>query len=312
MTYSEKLIDFEKTAQALGVRTKRNEPMSAHTTFKVGGCCDIMAFVNSVESVRGLILCANAIGLDYYILGNGSNVLFSDKGYRGAIILLGADFSDITVKDDIANASTDTITASAGTSLKKVCLKALESGLTGLEFAYGIPGTVGGAIYMNAGAYGGEMKDVVASVTCVNRCGEIITHCADDLSFSYRSSRFCDSGEIILSADFKLEKGDPSSIKARMDELMERRKSRQPLEYPSAGSTFKRPEGSYAGLVIEQSGLKGYTVGGAQISEKHANFVINMGGATAEDIMKLISDVKKTVKEKTGYELECEIKIIGE
>ncbi len=305
MTYSEKLIDFEKTAQALGVRTKRNELMSAHTTFKVGGCCDIMVFVNSVESVRRLILCANVSGLDYYILGNGSNVLFSDKGFRGAIILLGADFSDITVKDDV-------ITAAAGASLQRVCRRALENSLSGMEFAYGIPGTVGGAVYMNAGAYGGEIKDIVSQVTCVNVRGEIITYKADELNFAYRSSRFSDSGEIILSADFKLQTGDSSSIKARMDELMERRKSRQPLEFPSAGSAFKRPEGTFAGLVIEQSGLKGYTVGGAQISEKHANFIINRGGATADDIMKLISDVKRTVKEKTGYELECEIRIIGD
>lgn len=305
MTYSEKLIDFEKTAQALGVRTKRNEPMSAHTTFKVGGCCDIMAFVNSVESVRGLILCANASGLEYYILGNGSNVLFSDKGFCGAIILLGADFSDISVKDDV-------VTAAAGASLQRVCRRALENSLSGMEFAYGIPGTVGGAVYMNAGAYGGEIKDIVSRVTCANVRGEIITYKADELDFAYRSSRFLASGEIILSADFRLQKGDPSLIKARMDELMERRKSRQPLEFPSAGSAFKRPEGTFAGLVIEQSGLKGYTVGGAQISEKHANFIINRGGATADDIMKLISDVKKTVKEKTGYELECEIRIIGD
>lgn len=305
MTYSEKLLDFEKTAQDLDVKIKRNEPMSAHTTFKVGGCCDIMVFPNSIDSVCALIRKANETGLDYYILGNGSNVLFSDNGYRGAIIAFGADFDNISENDGI-------ITASAGTSLKKVCLKALELGLTGLEFAYGIPGTVGGAVYMNAGAYGGEMKDVVVSVTCVNRCGEIMTYNADELNFAYRSSRFCDSGEVILCAEIKLEKGDSLAIKARMDELMGRRKSRQPLEYPSAGSTFKRPEGTYAGLVIEQSGLKGYTVGGAQISEKHANFVINKGGASAGDIIKLISDVKARVKEKTGYELECEVRIIGD
>lgn len=305
MTYSEKLLDFEKTAQDARLKTKRNEPMSAHTTFKVGGCCDIMVFPNSIESVCSLIRRVNELGLDYYILGNGSNVLFSDNGYRGVIITLGSDFSDMSAEGD-------TITASAGTSLKKVCLKALESGLTGLEFAYGIPGTVGGAVYMNAGAYGGEMKDVVTEVTCVNSRGEIVTRSASELNFAYRSSRFCDSGEVILSAVFKLQKGDYSAIKSRMDELMERRKSRQPLEYPSAGSTFKRPEGTYAGLVIEQSGLKGYTVGGAQISEKHANFVINKGGATAGDIIKLISDVQKQVKEKTGFELECEVRIIGD
>lgn len=305
MTYSEKLLEFEKTAQQLGVKTKRNEPMSEHTTFKVGGCCDIMAFANSAESVKQLVLYSNASGLDYYIIGNGSNVLFSDSGFRGAIITLGADFSDIEVNDCV-------ITASAGASLKKVCLKALECGLTGLEFAYGIPGTVGGAVYMNAGAYGGEMKDVVSRVVCVSKSGEIITYGAEELDFSYRSSRFTCSGDVILSICFKLQKGDTTAIKARMAELMERRKSRQPLEYPSAGSTFKRPQGTYAGLVIEQSGLKGYTVGGAQVSEKHANFVINRGGATAGDIMRLISDVKLIVKEKTGYELECEVRIIGE
>lgn len=304
MICSEKILYLKSAAEKAGCVTKINEPMSAHTTFKVGGCCDIMIFPNSVDSLKQVVAAARNEGIDYYILGNGSNVLFSDIGYRGAVIVLGNDFSQITADGNV-------ITAYAGAMLHKVGRLALDRSLTGMEFSYGIPGTVGGAIYMNAGAYGGEMKDIVTSVTCIDKDGDLKTYIGDELKFGYRKSRFTDSDEIIVSADFTLEKGDCKLIKAKMDELMERRRSRQPLEYPSAGSTFKRPEGSYAGLVIEESGLKGYRVGDAQISEKHANFVINRGNATASDIMKLIDDVKKTVKEKTGYELECEINVIG-
>lgn len=304
MTPSEKILTLKAAAEKLGCITKINEPMSAHTTFKVGGCCDLMIFPSSIDSLAKTVAEAGNRGVDYYILGNGSNVLFSDSGYRGAVILLGPDFSQTEVRGNV-------ITAFAGATLCKVCRLALESGLSGMEFCYGIPGTVGGAVYMNAGAYGGEIKDIVATVTCIGRDGRLAAYSGGELGFGYRKSRFTDSGEIIVSADFALNSGDKELIKAKMDELMERRKSRQPLEYPSAGSTFKRPEGSYAGLLIEKSGLKGYCVGGAQISEKHANFVINRGGATASDIIRLISDVKRTVKEKTGYELECEIRVIG-
>ncbi|MCD7803617.1 MAG: UDP-N-acetylmuramate dehydrogenase [Oscillospiraceae bacterium] len=278
-----------------------NEPLKEHTSFKIGGPCDIMIFPNSIDSLKELISVADR----YMILGNGSNVLFSDNGYRGAIFVLGPDISEVTVDGEY-------ITAYAGASLARVCKTALDSSLTGLEFAYGIPGTVGGAVFMNAGAYGGEMKDVVAEVTCINQSGEIVTYSSDNLDFGYRSSRFTLSNEIIVSAKFRLSTGDKDVIKARMDELIARRKSRQPLEYPSAGSTFKRPEGTYAGLVIEESGLKGYSVGGAKVSDKHANFVINTGDATAADVMKLISRIKKTVSQKTGYKLECEVKLIEE
>ncbi len=282
-----------------GCRFLINEPLKEHTSFKIGGSCDIMIFPNSIDSLRELISEADR----YMILGNGSNVLFSDEGYRGAIFVLGSDMSEITVDGEY-------ITAYAGASLVRVCKSALDSSLTGLEFAYGIPGTVGGAVFMNAGAYGGEMKDVVSEVTCITPSGEIRTYESDSLDFGYRSSRFTLSDEIIVSARFRLSHGDRDLIKSRMDELIARRKSRQPLEYPSAGSTFKRPEGTYAGLVIEQSGLKGYSVGGAKVSDKHANFVINTGNATAADVMNLISHIKKTVFENTGYELECEVKLI--
>lgn len=278
-----------------------NEPLKEHTSFKIGGPCDIMIFPNSVEALKELISVADR----YMILGNGSNVLFSDKGYRGAIFVLGSDMSEITTDGEY-------ITASAGASLARVCKSALDSFLTGIEFAYGIPGTVGGAVFMNAGAYGGEMKDVVTEVTCITPSGEIRTYQSDSLDFGYRSSRFTKSDEIIVSAKFRLTAGDKSSIKAKMDELITRRKSRQPLEFPSAGSTFKRPEGTFAGLVIEESGLKGFEIGGAKVSDKHANFVINTGNATAEDVMSLISHIRKTVFEKTGYSLECEVKLIEE
>ncbi len=288
-------------SQKHGCKFLINEPLKEHTTFKIGGPCDIMIFPNSVEALKELLQEANR----YMVLGNGSNVLFSDNGYRGAIFVLGSDMSDITIDGEY-------ITASAGASLARVCKTALDSSLTGLEFAYGIPGSVGGAVFMNAGAYGGEMKDVVTEVTCITHDGEIRIYTNDSLDFGYRSSRFTKSDEIIVSAKFKLSTGDRSSIKARMDELIARRKSRQPLEYPSAGSTFKRPEGTYAGLVIEESGLKGYSIGGAKVSDKHANFVINTGDATAQDVMNLISHIKKTVFEKTGYELECEVKLVEE
>ncbi|MCD7823678.1 MAG: UDP-N-acetylmuramate dehydrogenase [Oscillospiraceae bacterium] len=278
-----------------------NEPLKDHTTFRIGGPCDIMIFPNSIDSLREFISAADR----FMILGNGSNVLFSDNGYRGAIFVIGSDMSEITIDGEY-------ITACAGSSLVRVCKTALDSSLTGLEFAYGIPGTVGGAVFMNAGAYGGEMKDVVTEVTCITPSGEIKTYTGNSLDFGYRSSRFTSSDEIIVSAKFRLSYGDKASIKAKMDELIARRKSRQPLEYPSAGSTFKRPEGTYAGLVIEESGLKGYSIGSAKVSDKHANFVINTGGATATDVIALISHIKKTVLEKTGYSLECEVKLIEE
>lgn len=263
----------------------------------------MLIYPNSPQSLCLLYSKCKEVSLNSCILGNGTNVLFTDLGFRGVTFVISGEMGEIT-------AHGDTITAQAGASLKKLCLTALDNGLTGAEFAYGIPGTVGGAVYMNAGAYGGEINDIIKSVTAADSCGNVITFTHDQLEMGYRKSVFTDKDYLILWATFELSKGDKTEIKAKMDDLMSRRKDKQPLEYPSAGSTFKRPEGTYAGLVIEQSGLKGYTVGGAQVSQKHANFVINKGGATASDIIKLIEDVKKTVKEKTGYDLECEVKLI--
>ena len=219
--------------------------------------------------------------------------------------VVGKDHSDISQNGNV-------LTCQSGASLSKICLYALENSLSGLEFAYGIPGTLGGAVFMNAGAYGGEMKDVITSVKAMDRQGNIKTYLPDELELSYRRSRFTNSGEIILSADIRLENGDKTEIKAKMDKLTEQRRSKQPLEFPSAGSTFKRPEGSYASLLIEQCGLKGVHVGDAEVSTKHSGFIINKGNADFSQLMELIDVVKNTVKEKTGYVLECEPLIISD
>ena len=303
MTYQEKIDSIRALAVKTGCEILADEPLSRHTTVKVGGKADMMLRAKSSEDAAKLLVECRKIGLYAMVLGNGSNVLFSDDGFRGAVITAAADASEIKVEGDV-------IAASAGVQLSAVCRAALDAGLTGLEFAYGIPGTVGGAVYMNAGAYGGEIKDVVTRVTAVGADGNAVVFAADELGLGYRTSRFERSGEIVTSAEFKLEKGDPDAIKAKMDELMSKRKSRQPLEYPSFGSAFKRPEGTFAGLVIEESGLKGASVGGAQISPKHANFVINLGDATAKDIIDLIEMTQRTVLENTGYMLEPEVRMI--
>ncbi|WP_405339996.1 UDP-N-acetylmuramate dehydrogenase [Ruminococcus sp.] len=277
-----------------------NEPMSAHTTFKIGGAADILITVKSIDELQAAINACKASNLPVMILGNGSNLLVSDNGIEGAVITLDGDFKEITVDGDI-------ITSGAGAKLSRLCSVALENSLTGLEFAYGIPGTVGGAMYMNAGAYGGEMKDVALSVTALTADGMIREVPAEDLQLGYRTSVFKTNGDIILFSKYKLEQGDQVAIKARMDDVMDRRKTKQPLEFPSAGSVFKRPEGAFAGTLIEQCGLKGKTVGGAQVSEKHAGFIINIGGATCDDVMGLVKIVQDTVKAETGYFLEREI-----
>lgn len=303
MNHAQKLSLIKSMAASYGCKIQIYEPLSSHTSFKVGGRCDMIVYPNSADALIEMYSKCKEISLNTYILGNGTNVLFTDRGFKGVIFIISHEMGDISV-------SGNKLTASAGASLKKLCQTALDNGLTGLEFAYGIPGTVGGAIYMNAGAYGGEMKQVVKEVAAVDSLGKLKTFTTDQLDLSYRKSVFTDADYVILSATVELTEGDKCEIRSKMDELMLRRKDKQPLEYPSAGSTFKRPEGTYAGLVIEQSGLKGYSVGGAQVSEKHANFVINKGGATASDIITLIEDVKRIVKEKTGYDLECEVKLI--
>ena len=258
--------------------------------------------VDRAQLCRAVALC-KAQGVRYYLLGNGSNILFADEGYNGAVL-------DISSMQDAVEVHGTQLTAGAGVRLSALCKTALEHGLTGLEFAYGIPGTVGGAVYMNAGAYGGEMKDVLTSVEYLAADGNIVEVPAAELDLSYRHSIFEENGGCILSATFRLKKGDAASIKARMDELMQKRIDKQPLDKPSAGSTFKRPAGAFAAALIDQCGLRGYRHGGAAVSEKHCGFVVNLGGATCADVLALCDEVRSIVKEKTGYDLEKEIRVV--
>lgn len=301
---NEDINRIAEEARALSCKTEREPLLKNYTTFKIGGSCDLLVHINGEESFCRLVPLAERLGIPYYIFGKGSNLIVDSDGIRGVVFVSGKDFSDISVKDDT------TLVCTAGASLSQLCNTALEYSLTGLEFAYGIPGTLGGAVFMNAGAYGGEMKDVITSVKAMTLQGDIKIYSASELDFSYRHSRFSESGEIILSAAVRLEKGDRTEIKSKMDELMEKRRSKQPLEYPSAGSTFKRPDGSYASLLIEQCGLKGVHVGDAEVSTKHSGFIINKGNADFSQLMELIQTVKDTVKGKTGYILECEPLII--
>lgn len=285
------------------IEYRQNEPMRAHTTFKIGGEADIFIIPASPAALISAVKKCTELEIPYFILGNGSNLLVSDGGIEGAVISL-AGINGIS-------ADGEKITCGAGAMLSSVCLKALSLSLTGLEFAYGIPGTAGGALYMNAGAYGGQMADVIESAECLTASGEIKTLKKEDMRLGYRSSVFKKGGLIIISLTLALKKGDKAEIKAEMDELLNRRKQKQPLEYPSAGSTFKRPEGYFAGALIEKNGLKGLSVGGAQVSEKHAGFVINRGGATAADVKALIGKIQKKVFENDGVMLEPEVIFTG-
>lgn len=291
-------------AEKTGCKVELKPLLKDYTTFRIGGEAAALFELDSVQKCQRLIPFAAKNNVPYFVLGRGSNVLADDRKTDLAIFRLCGSAPEMIGED--------TIRCFAGVPLVKLCSFALENELGGLEFAYGIPGSVGGAVYMNAGAYGGEMKDVLASVTALDTNGNIREYSADKLEMSYRHSRFTDSGEVILSAEFKLQKADKNSIKARMSELMEKRRSKQPLEFPSAGSTFKRPEGAYAAQLIEECGLKGFTVGNAQVSEKHSGFVINRGGASFDDVMAVIAEVKRIVAEKTSYKLECEPIIISE
>lgn len=297
----EKLLDILERNQ---IKYITDEPMKAHTTFKIGGAADIFITVYSVDELRYAVTACRDCGVPYMLLGKGSNLLVSDQGIEGAVILPDGAFKEIS-------ADGDTITCGAGVTLSKLCTVALENGLAGLEFAYGIPGTVGGAVYMNAGAYGGETKDVCVEVEYLTPDGRTGAYAAEELDFSYRHSVFKENDNIILFAKYKLTPDSKDAIKARMDDFMERRRTKQPLEFPSAGSVFKRPEGAFAGTLIEQCGLKGKTIGGAQVSEKHAGFIVNIGDATCDDVMNLVKTVQDTVKDRTGYVLEREIIRIG-
>lgn len=283
----------------------KNEPLSARCTFSIGGPAALFIEPDSGESLRMAVTAANSFGVRVFILGNGSNVLFSDDGFDGAVIHIGKAMSGMRLVDD------ETIECGSGASLQSLTRFALENGLAGLEFAYGIPGSVGGAVYMNAGAYGGEMKDVLTGTFHVDFAGNKSGFTGDDMALSYRHSAYTDKELIITKALFKLNKGDREAIRAKMDDFMRRRRDKQPLELPSAGSTFRRPEGGYASELIDRCGLKGRRVGGAMVSEKHAGFVVNTGGATCADVLALIEYIQKDVREKTGIELHPEVRVVG-
>ena len=278
-----------------------DEPMKNHTTFKVGGNAQVFVTVNSKEELSAIMKYISTENISYFILGKGSNLLVSDSGIKGVVITLSGEFTDIKTKDG------NKIFAGAGASLMKLCRFAQENSLSGLEFAYGIPGSVGGAVFMNAGAYGGEMKNCLVSADYITPQGECGTFTIDELQLGYRTSVFKNKNYIITGCTLSLKEENKDIIKEKMDDLLGRRRSKQPIEYPSAGSTFKRPEGAFAGTLIESCGLKGYTIGGACVSEKHAGFIINKGGATFEDIDSLIKEVQKKVKDETGYFLETEV-----
>ena len=280
-----------------------DEPMSRHTTFRVGGPADFFVTPKAKEEVRDVIRICKEAGMPYYIIGNGSNLLVSDAGYRGVIVQIYKEMNEVKVEGDL-------VKAQAGALLSGIAAKALGAELSGFEFASGIPGTIGGACVMNAGAYGGEMKDVLEFVTVLTGEGKIIELGRNELELGYRTSVIAKKGYIVLGAVLKLERGDGEKIKTYMDELKEKRVTKQPLEYPSAGSTFKRPEGYFAGKLIEDAGLRGYRVGDAQVSEKHCGFVVNRGKATCAEVLQLIEEVQKKVKEQFGVQLEPEVRII--
>ena len=286
-------------------RVFTDEPMKQHTTFKIGGPADYFLVPESGEEAGEIIKICKQTDIPYFILGNGSNLLVGDGGYRGVVIQIYRNMSAVTTEGTI-------ITAQAGALLSSVAAVAKNASLTGFEFAGGIPGTVGGAAVMNAGAYGGEMKDVLVEVTVMDADGNIFTIPAEKLELGYRTSIIKKAGYIVLEAKIRLEEGNQEAIRERMKELTIQRTTKQPLEFPSAGSTFKRPEGYFAGKLVMDSGLRGYQVGGARVSEKHCGFVINAGGATAKDVRTLMENVRDIVYKKYGVTLEPEVKFLGE
>lgn len=285
------------------IEFKLDEPMSLHTTFKAGGKASVFIAPKDINDFVKVFKLAVKTGIKYLVIGCGSNLLVTDKGFNGAIICT-SNLMGLSMRENI-------VTAYAGERLSSVCRFALDNGLTGMEFAGGIPGSVGGGLFMNAGAYGGELKDIVKSAKLLVG-GEVAQYALDELELSYRHSIVEGIGAVVLSVDFELERGDVCAARAKLKELNAKRREKQPLEFPSAGSTFKRPEGNFAGTLIEKSGLKGFSIGGACVSKKHAGFIINNADATASDIISLINHVKKTVYEKYGVELQPEVKIIGE
>ena len=297
---------IERFSNLLGNEKVRiNEPMNRHTTFRIGGPADYFLLPSSSEEVKGILEICKEESLQYFILGNGSNLLVSDEGYRGVIIQLYRNYGGLTVEGT-------EIRAGAGVLLSQIAATARNESLTGFEFAGGIPGTLGGAVVMNAGAYGGELKDVLKEAVVMDREGNIFTVPVEKLAMGYRTSLVKTAGYLVLEAVIFLKKGSQEEIRDTMKDLADRRISKQPLEYPSAGSTFKRPEGYFAGKLIMDAGLRGYQVGGAQVSEKHCGFVINKGNATAADVCRLMADVQAKVQEQFGVTLEPEVKFLGD
>ena len=300
---------FEQLAAALragcpDLELREQEPMSRHTTFRIGGPVRLMALPKTEKEAQAVLKTAWELECPPFFLGNGSNLLVADAGYEGFVLKLARGM------DQVQEVNRRLVAGSA-MLLSQLAWAALGRGLAGLEFAHGIPGSLGGAITMNAGAYGGEMAQVVTAVTCLTRTGELQTVPADRCAFSYRHSAFSDGSRLILRVEFSLPQGDPEEIRAKIEDLARRRKEKQPLEWPSAGSMFKRPPGHFAAALIDQCGLKGLTVGGAQVSEKHAGFVVNRGGATCADVLALVDQVRERVLRQTGVELEMEVRVLG-
>lgn len=303
--FENKLNEYSQAAGKSKFFIRRDYPMKRITSFRIGGPADLAVYPSDAEAFAFAIDAAKKHDVPYIVIGNGSNTLASDKGFRG-VVFVTTDMRKVRIDGEY-------LTAGCGCLLGSVGTNASTAGLSGAEFANGIPGTVGGAVYMNAGAYGGQMSDIVYSTTCYDvDSGEVITLDNAAQNFDYRHSIFMEKNYIVLSSTFKLTKGDSNAIKAKMNEHLKARREKQPLEYPSAGSTFKRPTGYFAGKLIEDAGLKGTSVGGAMVSPKHAGFIVNTGDATSADVLSLVDIVKEKVHSTFGVELECEIRIVGE
>lgn len=296
----------EKLTEIVGAENVAfDEPMSMHTTFRIGGPADCFVTPGSIGQLQAVLTACREFGEHARILGCGSNVLVADRGLRGVVVRIGPKMADVTIDEH------GVVVAQAGAMNSKVARIAQAAGLAGYEFAAGIPGTIGGAAIMNAGAYGGELRDVATGVTCVDDEGNLVELTAAEADWGYRRSMMGDAGYIVLSVSLKLHSDDPAAIQDRMDDLSRRRNEKQPLDLPSAGSTFKRPEGYFAGKLIQDAGMQGYTVGGAQVSTKHAGFVVNIGGAAASDVLQVIRDVQARVFENSGVRLEPEVRLWG-
>lgn len=296
--------DLIRQLEDSGIRYSETEKLSEHTSFKIGGPARLMTFPESVEEIRRVVQLVKTHGFPFFVLGNGSNILFTDEGYHGVVMKLGKNFRNYKIEGT-------SVTAQSGMLLSSICKKAARHGLTGAEFGTGIPGTVGGGVVMNAGAYDGELKDVVSSVTVMDMEGTIYRYTNEEMRFGYRTSRVYEEGLIVLEMTMELVPGDNAAIWAKIDDFTARRWSKQPIDLPSGGSTFKRPPGRYAGQLIQEAGCKGLRFRDAQVSPKHCGFVVNLGSASGEDVRTLIQLVQRRVKDAFGVDLEPEVKLIG-